>query len=697
MKRTIDLVKIIAIGAIASFLVGCSVDPMQEQANEEETLEMQNTKPEGAVLFSASQEEITTKTIYSEQVTDGVERIDWVKGDLITVYSADTRNQYADYSIDGSEASGSQSVATSITAAADELYWKDKGDYEFFAMYPSNAQNSDATLEENVITAVIPAEQTLYHEDMTDLLVNDKNWYIDNMNYAYMYAGSKATFEGDYSATVDLEFKPMVTTLAFAVKGASDLTDAFIINSVTISSKSTLAGTIKAEITAAEDAGDASVDYSYENTSNELTITFEKTSDNDPEFAVDSKDITTYFKVFATPNDIDGLTITLNTTDGKKKVTYNNTFKGGYKHNFTIEVPKLYDSMKFTTTSNTTEFTLPFEGTAVAKTRVHWGDDEITVVQAGENLGISHNYDAAGEYTIKIETRQLDTTKAQIPEFNFSKVSTSKDYLKSMDTPILNMGVTDYSEAFYQCSNLESVVSSLFRKNAAITDFTATFQETGIVEIPSGLFANNTDATTFESTFEYCKSLTTIPKNLFDNNLKVTTFESTFNTCESLEVVPLGLLYNILHESLTCANYRYMFAGCRNVYYFAYVFLDSEREMSILDLTNVIDIRLRNKKGIDLTAMFAQVGANVDETILAKNIVFDPSYFNPAIYKDKEDEDGDGDGDDDSEENEPMAYWEEELPVYTKKATGTHQTDIKEVGEFSNKHALAFYGDEIYQ
>lgn len=186
----------------------------------------------------------STKTIYSgEETTVGsktYERIDWVPGDLIRVYSnvatTPSNGKYADYKVTGATASGRKSKATITNVAEHGLIWGD-GINKFYAMYPSPStegvpSDTDFSISSDglhaTITGSIPPTQWVTKGSTTNPC---DTVYQPDMRYAYMWAD----FQSQRGQTVDLEFHPAVTALEFTV--CNNQSEAININSVGLCSK----------------------------------------------------------------------------------------------------------------------------------------------------------------------------------------------------------------------------------------------------------------------------------------------------------------------------------------------------------------------------------------------------------------------------------------------------------------------------
>ena len=175
--------------------------------------------PGGEINFRASSAPLSTKTAYSgERNTEsGVvkERIDWLEGDEITIWSDKARMMYdetrqaGDYVFTSVEADGVRSRGKIVSSIGNGLQWTSAtGTYTFYCRYPSDGTkiNGEKMLGE------IPASQVIQYDAETGSMKPD-------MQYAYLFAGTTAPAN---AASVTLEFRPVFTALEFEVGGGGD-------------------------------------------------------------------------------------------------------------------------------------------------------------------------------------------------------------------------------------------------------------------------------------------------------------------------------------------------------------------------------------------------------------------------------------------------------------------------------------------
>lgn len=167
--------------------------------------------------------------------------------------------------------------------------------------------------------------------------------------------------------------------------------------------------------------------------------------------------------------------------------------------------------------------------------------------------------------------------------------------IKGVDKDILskNTELTDISQMFSQCAELESVPEGIFDNNTKVTTcnalfsycenltsipeglfdsltecetFRMAFQRTGLTELPKGLFANNKKCTSFNNTFNTTK-LREIPEDLFEGCSKVTSFMSCFSGCSELKSIPAGLFTKsgAMNAALDKAAFNMVFQRCSSL------------------------------------------------------------------------------------------------------------------------------------
>ena len=166
----------------------------------------------------------STKTAYegTEDPTEHKERIDWIAGDKVRIWSNRARaglppQDHADYVVQTVTASGLESVGT-VEPEHDPLNWKSNA-HVFYALYPSpTTENMDGYITHNdcdygfedsfKITCSIPQREVITWTTDGDL----KRGYPD-MHHAYLWATASApTPTHD---VVELPFQPRFSAFEF--------------------------------------------------------------------------------------------------------------------------------------------------------------------------------------------------------------------------------------------------------------------------------------------------------------------------------------------------------------------------------------------------------------------------------------------------------------------------------------------------
>lgn len=205
---------------------------------------------------------------------------------------------------------------------------------------------------------------------------------------------------------------------------------------------------------------------------------------------------------------------------------------------------------------------------------ISWGDGTKTDYEYVSGA-ISHDYAAAGDYTVTIDGNILSFS------FLYSGINTglnvSYQRLTRLLTPLPKAFSewTDFDEMFCCCTLLTEIPEDLFinctkaktfrscfsghvhQVNGALIQYPMTLQS-----IPEGLFQYCPEATDFSNCFTQCKALTSIPEGLFANQPLVTSFAGCFSCCTMLTSIPEGLFANcpeVTDFSSCFGGYRYTF------------------------------------------------------------------------------------------------------------------------------------------
>ena len=288
-----------------------------------------------------------TKTSYSGELigtTTKYERIDWVNGDRIRIYSPEATHRYetsrhwSDYNIDASsieinENDRKESLAKIVNDPNQHgLVWGDEGSYSFYAFYPSPTKTGVYTglaMTNNTVTAPLPSTQNTAaaREIRDDRYESHKRIVYDpDMNLAYMYAARSGVNSG---ATVDLPFKPLMT--AFEIILGNDSTNPLVVKDIflfTDNSGSNLTGTFSATINA---NNTATVGSTVTSASHELHAGLPEFANGGTLTINKGKPIT--FTLFALPINIEHLGLKLKLADDSYMsiaFRFNDTLGGGW-------------------------------------------------------------------------------------------------------------------------------------------------------------------------------------------------------------------------------------------------------------------------------------------------------------------------------------------------------------------------------
>ena len=278
-----------------------------------------------SIPFTASTEYTNlpeTKTEYSGidengntiTSTSAKERINWLNTDLIRIYSnvavdRYSSNHYADYAITPGTNSGAVSNASVAPATGNGLVWG-TGSHNFYALYPAPGTTSPfnftyKTVTEDkasivagtggkaVISGSIPATQPS---------VKRGTVYKPNMNYAYMYAVKSGVSAG---GTIDLAFKPLVTTFEVILKAGDTEAEGMKLKSVELVSTGTGATDLTGDFTATLSPDGT---YTVEKTNTGRSIKISLSTSNQP--TLNSTD-EFRFTLFALPVQQTRLTLVL--------------------------------------------------------------------------------------------------------------------------------------------------------------------------------------------------------------------------------------------------------------------------------------------------------------------------------------------------------------------------------------------------
>lgn len=262
----------------------------------------------------------STKTEYSGidetdrpiSSSSAYERIDWLPTDKIRIACNQAvllsgADKFADYDISPSpDKTGRNHNASIAPTLGNGLQWSGAGTYDFYAVYPSGIQNDEAGIEVTdyhaTVRGTIPATQSATLKGRI---------FKPDMDYSYMYAVAGGIREG---GSVQLEFKPLVTTLEFSIRTQAGDAITSRLTGATLSSSQDdayLAGSFSANLTRSGLTPLSADDIT--GGSNEITIPL-------PGEGVRLSTSEAYTFTFLTlPLDQTELTLTLHFADGSRR------------------------------------------------------------------------------------------------------------------------------------------------------------------------------------------------------------------------------------------------------------------------------------------------------------------------------------------------------------------------------------------
>lgn len=260
-----------------------------------------DVKGDGTIRFTASAAP-GTKTAYSGEVTENIERIDWAEDDVIRIYSDkaayryDDSQLYSDYKVTSVSADKEKSTAEIVPSTGNGLVWGDEPDtYAFYGIYPAKdcANGTSGTL-----TGSIDADQ-----GTGDLAVNMPK-------YGFLTAAQTATI-----AAADLDANKAVITKK---NGGKEVVLAFepAFTAIEVTLKSTKANTVLtgAQLVSSSTALAGDFTVSYTASGNSFTKAFDCSSATAKSISISGltdatigPDASYTFTLFALPQDLKDL------------------------------------------------------------------------------------------------------------------------------------------------------------------------------------------------------------------------------------------------------------------------------------------------------------------------------------------------------------------------------------------------------
>lgn len=284
---------------------------------------------------AAGEVEAETRTIFSGSESNGIERINWVNGDSMSIeYERGSNLQTGVYGVISRSASGTKDNATVTNISGTTLNWLGgSGTHKFYAMYPEATFTSAANGP--TIKGTIPSSQSVTWND------SQKKYLPSDMTKCYMVGYTTVTTSSPTSR-VAIPFVPAVTMFEFNLKRASSGTT--YVKSATLTATN-LTGTFQFKLTGGTNARGS--DWWNHTTSgtnptsisspgNSITVSF--ASFNSGKGATMTNTTALNFTMLALPISYTNpvLTLVMSTDNGTtyftKKVTLANTFAACKKH-----------------------------------------------------------------------------------------------------------------------------------------------------------------------------------------------------------------------------------------------------------------------------------------------------------------------------------------------------------------------------
>lgn len=262
-----------------------------------------STRPEAPV----------TKTAYSGDTYNAgskvYERIDWVDGDriVLAMKNNDVSMVSQEYSVNTISVAGVNSK-TDLKPYGTEngLEWG-TGTHDFWSGYPA----SKVTVGDHTLSATIPASQIASYSRKTGNVV----YFTPDMTDAFMVASLQSAPADN---GINLDFYPGFTAFDFTVGANDNITiTSFQMETSTYEAETSATMPLAGEVTASFDpAAGMARSYAVSGSSaNTVSLVFHN-ENGQPYNPIITPTTSMNFKVFAVPQDITGIRITFNLSDG---------------------------------------------------------------------------------------------------------------------------------------------------------------------------------------------------------------------------------------------------------------------------------------------------------------------------------------------------------------------------------------------
>ena len=254
------------------------------------------------IRFNAiSAETLQTRTAYSGEVASNWERINWVNGDQIRMYSDKAKTKenqsWADYTVDNTSITADGRYSQTKLSGSGLLWGEGLGTYHFWGIYPSHAISVSAGTGTVSGLAIAAAQDVIEANKTVITSPSEITVYAPDMSSAWMLADNPSVSEG--ATSLNMDFYPAFTAFQFSL--ASQFASTITVKSFTLSSSDTdIAGTFDATF-----AADGASTYDNFSGSRDITVSFGSGVD-----ITDTKALR--FTVLALPRSISNLSISFN-------------------------------------------------------------------------------------------------------------------------------------------------------------------------------------------------------------------------------------------------------------------------------------------------------------------------------------------------------------------------------------------------
>ena len=297
--------------------------------------------PGKEVKLSADLRTPQTRTLYGSEADDNTAvKVNWVNGDIISVYGTDCAVKQANYSVfvnkDATPNGDGQNFADDLMKiGAAGVQWGSEPESDFYAVYPASTGDiaSDGT---SVVVPMTVETQQYNRFEVNGKIIQGIPYDSDSQGLGmknaimYAYTRAQATKEGK-PQDVNLRFIPYSTVLKFSIPSwygdtTNDLEtnqtgQSIIINSITLTAPENIAGDFLLTLTKTEVKENGTVNYSatpLASEGNSKVITINPSSQLKWEFGYSLE-----FNVFVIPiNDLiltKEWTVSVNISDGTSK------------------------------------------------------------------------------------------------------------------------------------------------------------------------------------------------------------------------------------------------------------------------------------------------------------------------------------------------------------------------------------------